>query len=761
MRKFIVLLAAALLLFATACSARTQPDDSENEPNSSVGSPMGESSGAPVENTDILTAQARMNASLLAELEAGYAFEEPLVVVDPYGISPLSAIAMFNTDKPASISIKVQGKSGAAPLVQDFETVSVQHQIPICGLYAEEPAAVTLTAHYEDGSVRTNELTITGHALPSGFEAIGVLQADADKMAGGWTTMEAGSLYAYTYAIDETGAVRWLLDSVGVGAVSAVVPLQNGNILTGGDKSFGSYYKYSLFEMDLTGWVVREYLINGFHHDMVEMSNGNLLVLGNNINGKVVEDTLYELSRETGEILHVWDMNSYFDIDGCGGKSAHTSDLNYGNENSAWINDWLHLNAIDYDGASNTVLLSSRHQDAIIKMDLTTGEIVWVLTDPDDSFPKYLEGKLLTPVGENFEWQYGQHSVTFLPNGDVMCFDNGDYRSKSPEGIVPADTQGYSRAVVYRVDEKNMTVSQIWQFGKELGPEFLAAYVSSAQYLGEDHYLIDFGGIVKNSDGGATYNNMAGITGSTRSEVYEIKNDEVIFRASMNRDGLYGNTYRALRIDPCAGMEELDLAESPSRLGALYRLGTAEAVDFDSTSAVSGGPKVSAADNGVQLTVSAALDAEAENLALVFDGGDGAYRVTLPAGDAVSHTLNNSEIPTGAYALYLEMDNAVYDLELEWENLSTYRSFPAGCRVEVTSENGGVYGSGIYFADTAFPVWAETGGMVTIMPNEGCALSGITVTDMDGRELEVEIANNSGVYSFTMPENEVSVTVSF
>lgn len=760
MKRRIALLAAALLIFTTACSNRPQPATSTDRPNASSEPSAGGSAKTRVEGTDILAAQAQIDASLIAEAEAGYTFEEPLVIVDPYRISPLSAIALFDTDKPASISLEVEGKNGAAPLIKDFETVSTQHRIPICGLYAEEPAAVTLTARYEDGTAATSVLSVTGGSLPNGFEPIGVLQADASKMAGGWTVMEAGSLYAYTYAIDEAGAVRWLLSSMGVGAVGAVVPLRNGNILTGGDKSFGAYYKYSLFEMDLTGRVAREYLIDGFHHDMAEMPNGNLLVLGNNVNGKVVEDTLYELSRETGEVLRVWDMNSYFDVDGCGGKNAHTSDLNYRNENSNWVSDWLHLNALDYDGASNTVILSSRHQDAIIKMDLTTGEIVWILTDPDDSFPEYLEGKLLTPVGESFEWQYGQHNVTFLPNGDVMCFDNGDYRSKSSEGIVPADTQGYSRAVVYRVNENDMTVSQVWQFGKELGTEFLAIYVSSAQYLGENHYLIDFGGIVKDSDGKATYNNMAGLTGSSRSEVYEVKNDEIVFRASIKRDGLQGNTFRALRMDPCAGMRELDLTEGHSRLGELYRFDLAEEISFDPVAAVSGGPEVSVTDNGVQLAVRANLEAEAENLALVFDGESGVYRIALPAGDTVSYTLNSSEIPTGAYELYLELDSKVYDLGLEWENLSTYRAFPAGCQVEVTAESGGAYGSGIYFAGTAFPVWAESGGTVTITPDEGYTLGSITITDMEGNELGVQVTNNGGTYSFVMPEREVSVTIS-
>lgn len=753
-KKFAIVLAALLLIFAAACVEQTPPDTPTDEASLAPSSSVETISRDQVENTDLLMTQTQIDAQLLAELEAGYTFEEPLVVVDPYGISPLSAIALFNTDKPASISIEVEGKNGAIPLTKDFETVSVQHQIPIYGLYAEDPTAVTLTAHYEEGAAATTVLSVTGGILPNGFEAIGVIQADTDKMADGWTFVESGSLYGYTYAIDETGTVRWILNSMGTGGVGTFLQLQNGNFLTGGDKSFGSYYKYSLFEMDLTGRVLREYMVDGYHHDAIEMSNGNLLVLANNVNGKVVEDTLYELDRGSGEILRAWDMNSYFDVDGCDGENAHISDVNYGNENSGWIDDWLHINGLDYDNTSNTVILSSRHQDSIIKLDLATGEIVWVLSDPNDTWPEYLESKLLTPIGENFEWQYGQHNVSYLPNGDVLCFDNGDYRSKTPEGIIPAATEGYSRAVVYRVNEKNMTVSQVWQFGKELGPENLAAYVSSAQYLAENHYLIDFGGIVKDSSGEATYNNMAGITGSSWSNVYEVKNNEIIFQAALHLDGLAGNTFRAVRMEPYASAKELDLAEEHSRLGALYRFGKAEEIDFDPITAMSGGPKVSAADNGVQLTVNAALDAETENLALVFDGGNGVYRVTLPAGDSVSYTLNNSEIPTGTYDLYLEVDSTVYDLWLEWQNLSTYRDFPAGCQVEVTSENGGAYGSCIYYSGTAFTVWTHDSGQLSVIPGQGFTLNSITINDKEQKPEDV-----GGTYTFDLLAGETSVTV--
>ena len=670
-----------------------------------------------VARSDILEQQGQADTRMLNAYQSGeYTFQNPYIAVDPYGISPLSAIALFSTDAPATISLEVAGKNGAAPVTQQFETLTTQHQIPIYGLYAGETTQVRLTAHYNDGTSETQMLTVMGNGLPSDFVPVGVVSADTNtaEMADGWTFLMAGSLQGYVYAIDEAGSVRWMLSEKGLGAASVFLPLENGNYLVGGDKSFGNYYKYNLFELDLTGRIVHEYLINGYHHDAVELPSGNLLLLANNINGQVMEDTLYELDRETGEILRTWDFNAYFNVGNYNEAGQHIADVNYGTGAS----DWLHINGIDYNEQTNSLLLSSRHQDAVFSMDLGTGAIEWILSDPNDLWPEYLADKLLTPVGDGFEWQYGQHNAIWLPDGNIMLFDNGDYRSKTPEGILDAATQAYSRAVIFHVDQQTKTVSQVWEFGKEKGTDHFAVNVSSVQYLGENHYLIDFGGIVKNSAGEATYNIMDGITGSSRSEVYEIKDGAVVFHANVNRSGLYGNTFRAIRVQPYASAKELDLSVSGERLGSLYCYGLAMPVSFTADDAVSSGPEVLVTDNGVQLLFSAELEYAANDLAVIFAGAGENYQVALPAGASISYTLNKSELPTGTYRLYLVQDGTIYDLALRWTNTTAARAFPVGYDIEVTTSKegaGAVYGSGTYYANTPFTVWVSPSSDATFV----------------------------------------------
>ena len=76
-----------------------------------------------------------------------------------------------------------------------------------------------------------------------------------------------------------------------------------------------------------------------------------------------------------------------------------------------------------------------------------------------------------------------------LPNGDIMCFDNGHWRSKIKENYVDAN-DNFSRGVIYRINTDDMTIEQVWQYGKERGAEFFSPYICNCEYYERGHYMV-------------------------------------------------------------------------------------------------------------------------------------------------------------------------------------------------------------------------------------------------------------------------------
>ncbi len=68
--------------------------------------------------------------------------------------------------------------------------------------------------------------------------------------------------------------------------------------------------------------------------------------------------------------------------------------------------DRVHLNSLWHDARYDSILVSLRHQDAVVKFSRETGELIWIL-GPRESWEGF-EQYLLLPAGSPFRWQYHQ-----------------------------------------------------------------------------------------------------------------------------------------------------------------------------------------------------------------------------------------------------------------------------------------------------------------------------------------------------------------
>ena len=476
----------------------------------------------------------------------GYTIDNPNIILNPYGNSPLSALVIFETENEVAPKVTIKGDDKLSTFTHEFEE-GKEHYLPIYGLYADRENKIVI--EYEENGKEINKtIKIKTDKLPEDMALPTEVNAKKSKLTNDlyfFTPSSSG----YTMAYDVNGDVRWYLTNY---ALWKIDRLENGHLLVSTERLINSpYYMTGLYEMDLLGKIYNEYsLEGGYHHDYYEMENGNLLIASDDFNNDsgTVEDYIVELDRKTGEIVKTFDLKDVLKM--TDGQSENWSDY-----------DWFHNNSVWYDKETNSITLSGRHQDAVINIDYDTGELNWIIGDStnwSDEYQKYF----FTPVGDNFEWQWSQHAAMITPEGYVFILDNGNNKSKIKEEYVDA-SDSYTRGVMYKIDTDEMTIEQVWEYGKERGSEFYSPYISDVDYLAKDHYIVHSGGIVyvdgKNSNQPAGFSKNAELL----SDTVELLDDEVIFEIKLPT-----NNYRVEKMSLYYEDENFKI-EDAERIGSL------------------------------------------------------------------------------------------------------------------------------------------------------------------------------------------------
>ena len=91
----------------------------------------------------------------------GYSIDNPNLVVNPYGNSPLTAIVMFDTDGYSEVSITIKGKDDSGDINYTFSS-DKHHLIPIYGLYADYDNTVIIRSENKEKviNIKTNHFAI-------------------------------------------------------------------------------------------------------------------------------------------------------------------------------------------------------------------------------------------------------------------------------------------------------------------------------------------------------------------------------------------------------------------------------------------------------------------------------------------------------------------------------------------------------------------------------------------------------------------------
>ena len=393
-----------------------------------------------------------------------FTFDEPYIKLNPYGVSPLSALLKFETDDEVKISMTIKGKDGAPDIVFNGKTYETVHEFPVLGLYPNYDNTLILSSVDKKGNKKTSQHTIK--------------TAGTDIISQWFVTNKKDKQFNY-YAnydglvYDELGNLRYVL-----------TPLGERFIYFYKDKVYGEN-ESNIYRYDMLGLEEQVYHypkdFYTYRHGISFKDNGNLLVFGsyNNskalIDGKEVEtqrDFILELDQKTGKVLNEYDLAEMINPDRSLIIKSSTAEHNKV--------DWAHTNGIAYDDKTRSVIVSGRHFGAV-KIDEKTKKAIWWLTPHQQTHKSGRKGDkgdvshlLLTAVDKNlkpypkevqegtqyqkdFKWPLKTHSIKYWGNGMYSIFDNsGDMWDKK------LYTTANSVASIFKIDDKKKTLQQVF-----------------------------------------------------------------------------------------------------------------------------------------------------------------------------------------------------------------------------------------------------------------------------------------------------------
>ncbi len=290
----------------------------------------------------------------------------------------------------------------------------------------------------------TSEVSFDNPILPADFPKIKVNNLGTTApgyvfiSSFGWTSSVVAS--PFLLILDDFGNPVFYRE---MSAACMDFKLQPNGHLTYYDRSENIFY-----ELDSSYTIVDTYACgNGYTtdlHELLLLPNGHSLLMsydpqvvdmsavvpGGNVAATVSGLIIQELDRQKNVVFQ-WRSWDHFKI-----TDATHEDL------TAATIDYVHGNALQVDAAGN-LLLSSRHMDEITKIDRGTGEILWRMGGKNNQF---------TFVDDSIGFSH-QHALRRIPNGNITLFDNGNFHSPQ-----------FSRAVEYKLDEENKTVTLVWQY---------------------------------------------------------------------------------------------------------------------------------------------------------------------------------------------------------------------------------------------------------------------------------------------------------
>ena len=188
------------------------------------------------------------------------------------------------------------------------------------------------------------------------------------------------------------------------------------------------------------------------------------IVLGGQQDARVLGMVIQEINHQK-DVVFEWKSLDYIPV-----QDAINIDLT-----NPGIIDYMHTNSIDLE-SDTSFLLSSRHLNEVTRINRKSGNVIWRmgLNGASKSFR-------FANDPEGFTYQ---HDASRLANGNILIFDNGNFK--------PGER--YSRVVEYQIDDINLVATKVWEY--KSNDAIVSDFMGGAQRLPNGNTVIGWGGTI-------------------------------------------------------------------------------------------------------------------------------------------------------------------------------------------------------------------------------------------------------------------------
>lgn len=474
--------------------------------------------------------QKKVNDELeRAKKNKSYSIENAYVKLNPYEISPLSAIIIFYTQSEEEVEVFIN---------DEFFTKmekSKEHAIPIYGLYEDYDNVITLKINGKsyDKHIKTDASNIK---YPLNISKNEVLNNENDLI------FTVSSYETYFTGWDRNGKLRFYLT---VDNRMDVEWLPNGHFLIGTSEGQVRENFLSLVEMDYLGKIYNYYnLEHGYGFEMQILKNGNYMLAGGDKAIYFDHQYIYEMNPSDGSVINELDI---YDV-------IKKIDPEFLDE---YLGQKAIRNGFFYNEDTDELVVSFREINTIFCFNFKEKTLKYVFTGTSKLFSSSVWNQYLVKV-KSGRYPMGQHTPTITKDGYLAFFNNGyDRYSITFDGlnnITDNFKDAYTSVEIY--DIKNNVASLVWK--EDFEKKYFSIKYGLFSVLENDFKFMNYGYILKDEFRRRSNSNIAETEKNVEdiySRIIELdKYGKVVFEATCE-EGKYRAFMHNLYLDNTKNVE--------------------------------------------------------------------------------------------------------------------------------------------------------------------------------------------------------------